>query len=187
MPPQTRSPNAEAAELLRKYKEMLSMRLAHAAGLEAPAQVRAQMIALSARFPGALREIDEMELDELRRRIAKLEGVLSGDCLPEPWMRAMAAFHALARGALVAKRWLGGRKQIDESVERGYVDALEHLDFPDDARVWKSDLRLVASPPQGRMTVLVLSRVAGALGITEQQARGLVFAARPGPRGRHGP
>jgi len=179
MAPTTRSANPEVAELLRKYRQMLAMRLAHTAGVEAPGHVRAQMIALSARFPGALREIDEIELDELRRRIARLEGVVSGDCLPEPWMHAMAAFHSLARGALVAKRFLAGRKQIDETVERRYADALERLDFPEDARVWKNDLRLVASPPQGRMTALVFARLARALGITEFQARALVWGAEP--------
>ncbi|HXX68873.1 MAG TPA: hypothetical protein VEK07_16925 [Polyangiaceae bacterium] len=178
MTPTTGSVNAEASELLRKYRQMLAMRLAHAAGVEAPTQVRAQMIALSARFPGALREIDEIELEELRRRISRLEGVVSGDCLPEPWMQAMAAFHALARGALVAKRFLAGRKRIDETVERGFIDALEKLDFPEDARLWKNDLRLVASPPQGRMTALVFARLAPALGITEPQARALVWGAQ---------
>lgn len=166
---------ALAGELLRKYGAMLAMRLAHDAGMENPTQVRPQMVALAARFPGALRELDELELDEIRRRIARIEGVLSGACRPEPWMRAMAAFHALARGALCAKRWLVGRKHVDDAIERGYVDALQELAFPEDARAWKDDLRSVASPPRGRLTSLVFARLAQALGITEREARGLVF------------
>lgn len=166
---------AEADELLGKYTEMLAMRVAHEAGAEDPARVRSQMIALAARFPGSLREIDELEIDEIRRRIASLESVLSGAWPPEPWMRAMATFHAFARGALCAKRFLAGRKWIDEAVERGYIDVLEDLAFPEDARLWKDDLRAVASPPQGRLTVLVFARLARALGMTEQEARSLVL------------
>src|SRR5271165_4003571 len=103
----------EARQLRDKYVEMVAMRVAHAAGQEEAADVRARMSALAARFPGALREIDDLDLVELRTRIAKLEGVLTGALPTEPWMEAVALFHKMTRGALCAKRWLSGRKRTD--------------------------------------------------------------------------
>jgi hypothetical protein len=150
---------------------MLAMRVAHAAGGEIPSLARAHMVALATSFPGALREIDQLELAEIRKRITRLEEVLAGSRSLEPWMQSMAAFHRLTRGALCAKRWLAGRKRVDEALERSYVDSLGRFAFPQDARLWKDDLRLIASPPAGRVSTLVFAKLARTLGITERQAR----------------
>src|SRR5262249_27008222 len=104
----------DTLEQLRfKYAEMLSMRLAHESGNEDPAQARRRRASLAAQFPGALREIDDLELVVIRERIGQLDAALRGEGPLEPWMRAVGLFHALARGALHAKRWLAGRKAID--------------------------------------------------------------------------
>lgn len=167
----------EATELHRKYSDMLAMRVAHAAGDEVPAVARAHMVALATRFPGALREIDRLEVDEIRKRIALLEDVRAGSRDPEPWMRSMTAFHAFTRGALCAKRWLAGRKRVDETLERSYVASIERFAFPEDAFLWKDELRALASPPEGRVSTLVFAKIAHALGITERQARRHVLGA----------
>lgn len=135
---------------------------------------RLRMAALASRFPGALRELDDMELDEITRRAAALDAVLRAEGQVEHWMEAIALFHALARGALCAKRWLG-RRPVDVAVERAYEAAVPALAFPEDARAWASDLARIASPPRGRMSAAVLARVALGLGTTERQARLLVF------------
>lgn len=158
-------------ELHLKYLEILALRLSPGPEDE----TRARMAALSSRFPGALRELDDLELRELARRSTALEGVLRSGVAPEPWMEAVAAFHALARGALCAKRWLSGRKEVDASVERAYAAALPGLSFPDDARRWQGELQRIASPPRGRVTDLVLAEVALLLRTTEREARLLVF------------
>jgi hypothetical protein len=158
-----------------KYLEMLAMRVEHAAGSEqSEAAVRVRMAELAAVFPGALREIDALELVEIRRRVASLEAVLHRSAQAEPWMEAMARFHALARGALCAKRWLGGRKSVDGSVRTQFASAAATLRFPEDASSWAADLALVAAPPRGRLTELVFARVAHELGLTERAARRLV-------------
>jgi hypothetical protein len=177
----------EATDLHRKYSEMLAMRVAHAGGDEIRSRVRANMVALATRFPGSLREIDRLELAEIRKRIARLEDVLAGFRDPEPWMQSMATFHAFTRGALCAKRWLAGRKRIDERLERSYLHALGRFAFPEDARLWKDDLRSIASPPRGRVSGLVFARMARALEITEQQARRHVFGASCDDAGRANP
>ncbi len=179
-----RVPREALDELRAKYAEMLAMRADHASGAEDPASVRTRMSDLAARFPGALREIDELELEEIRRRLVALDDVLAGRRPEEPWMEAVALFHALARGALVAKRWLAGRKRIDASVEAAFAEALSALPFGRDARAWRDELARIASPPGGRLTALVFVRVGRALGVSEREARRRVFA--PGRRAGRG-
>jgi hypothetical protein len=162
-------------ELRAKYVEMLVMRAEHASGVEDADAVRPRMAELAARFPGALREIDDLELDEIRARVSALDEVLGGRREPDPWMEAVARFHALARGALCAKRWLAGRKRVDASVQAAFEEAVSRMAFPDDARGWAPDLARIASPPRGRVTDLVFARLARELGKSERDARRLVF------------
>jgi hypothetical protein len=169
----------DTLEQLRfKYDEMLAMRLAHEAGQDTEAEARQRMAQLASRFPGALREIDDLELGAIRERIRQLEAVLAGEHAVQPWMEATALFHALARGALWAKRWLAGRKVADGAVARTLALELEaaagSASFAD-ALVWAGDIQHVASPPRGRVMDLVFARMARALGVTDHEARRLVF------------
>lgn len=177
----------DTLEQLRcKYGEMLSMRLAHDSGAETEARARQRMAELASRFPGALREIDELELAAIRERIERLEAALRGDAPVERWMEAVGLFHSLARGALRAKRWLAGRKTVDAVTVSQYETdvgahaladaAVENATLADD-RSWASDLARVAAPPRGRIMDLVFARVARTLGTTEREARHLVFGA----------
>ena len=170
-------------ELGCKYREMLVMRTAHESGVGNAAQARERMARLASRFPGALREIDELELVVIRDRIDRIDAALRDDGAVELWMEAMAHFHALARGALWAKRWLSGRKTVDAATAREYeAHAGRLVGAAADALAWTGDLGHVASPPRGRITDLIFARVAGSLGTTVEEARFLVFgAARRAP------
>jgi hypothetical protein len=174
----------EAHELRGKYVEMLAMRLAHASGGEIPAQARSRMIVLAKRFPGALREIDDLELADIRRRISDLGDVASGARDAQPWMVAMSLFHQLARGALCVKRWLCGRKRVDPHLERAFGAQVSALDFADEARLWENDLAAIASPPDGRIMTLVYARVGRVLGMSDTHVRHAVFGVSR--RHRHG-
>ncbi len=172
----------DTLEQLRfKYGEMLSMRLAHDAGEESEARARQRMASLAARFPGALREIDDLELAVIRDRIACLDAALQGNGAVERWMEAVGLFHALARGALHAKRWLAGRKIIDPQTLSAYESDLAGAPVATgavlaaDALAWSGELARIAAPPRGRLMDLVFARVARALGTTEGEARRLVF------------
>jgi hypothetical protein len=165
----------ELEPLLSKYEQMLEMRLAHEAGTEDPGEVRTQMAELALRFPGALREIDELELGEIRARIDALGMALRGECEKAEWMLAIGLFHAAMRGALSVKRWLAGRKNIDAAIEQAFALEVTALDFPEDARAWRAELPRIASPPRGRLSSIVYERVARQLGTTERRARRLVF------------
>jgi hypothetical protein len=170
-------------ELREKYCEMLAMRLAHAAGPEEEAHVRPRMAALAVRFPGALREIDDLELEEIRARIASLDASIDEGKPFEPWMEAVALFHRLTRGALCAKRWLRRRRVVDDDVSRAFVEELPRMPFPEDAAGWHADLGSLAAPPEGRVVHLVFRRVAGHLRISEEEARLRVFGLSRRRRG----
>jgi hypothetical protein len=163
-------------ELGSKYREMLAMRLEHEAGNEDVARVRERMARLASRFPGALREIDELALEAIRERLRRIEAVIDGIGALAPWMEATASFHALARGALWTKRWLGGRKTVDPDMLREFASVAP----ADVARDWADRLETVASPPGGRLTDLVFQRVARLLGTSVEDVRDRVLASRRG-------
>lgn len=88
-------PSAGALEALAaKYEELARLRVERAAG--APPAPRVVLRQLAARFPGSLRELDTMPLDELRARGAALREAARTGRL-EPWMAWTAAYHLLLR------------------------------------------------------------------------------------------
>jgi hypothetical protein len=183
-------------QLRKKYGEMLSMRLAHDSGVESEARARERMAELASQFPGALREIDDLDLGVIRDRIGRLDAALRGDAPVERWMEAVGLFHTLARGALRAKRWLAGRKVVDLATVLEYerdiggeacgapasgATAAEALAAA--ALTWSSELARIAAPPRGRIMDLVFDRIARTLGTTEPEARYLVFGTSRRSRG----
>ncbi|HEX8795394.1 MAG TPA: hypothetical protein VF765_30805 [Polyangiaceae bacterium] len=164
-----------------KYTMMVALRVERLPDED----MRQRMAELALRFPGALRELDDLELVEIRRRVEALEAVLAGSGPPEPWMEAVALFHALTRGALVVKRWLGGRKRVDTALMRRFAAEHAELPFADDARSWAEELAGIASPPRGRLTDAVFARLARTLGVAERQARRLVFGVPRRERRAH--
>jgi hypothetical protein len=168
----------ELAALREKYEEMLRLRL-DASG----ADPRRAMAALASRFPGSLREIDDLTIDALRSRARDL-ALAEGNGAVAPWMEAIHLFHVLTRGALCAKKWLGGRKAVDAQVRADFDRDASSLCWGDDARGWSADLARLASPPRGRVTDLVYEAIAARLGVTEDDARLLAFGIPRRDRGR---
>jgi hypothetical protein len=178
------TPSREAlADLRKKYEELLRLRLedAAAAGADSRRDPSPEMAAVAERFPGALREIDELSLDSIQTRIAELGVAESDPARARPWMIATHLFHTLARGALTAKRWLGRRKHVDEELVLAFARAAASLPFAEEAALWKDDLHEIARPPRGRVTELVYARIAIEMRIPASEVKLLVF----GP-GRHG-
>jgi len=163
----------ELRDLASKYEEMLRLRLEDEAGVGG--DPRRRMVGLAVRFPGALREIDELPLEAIRARIAALVEAAHGTGVVEPWMAVMVRFHALLRGALCAKRWLAGRGEVDAATASAFDDEADGLCFAEEARAWREDLARVAKPPRGRVTDLVFGRIAEETALTEEEARRLVF------------
>jgi hypothetical protein len=174
-----KGPPERVAELREKYARMLALRVAHVRarseeGFEEP-DPRAEMAALAARFPGALREIDALPLATIRGRVAALDGVLRGEAGAAPWMVAQTAFHRLARGALAAKRWLAKERAAGAGAPDLRARFLADASLDDEARAWADDLASVARPPRGRLLPLVYARAAAELDATPDEIRALVF------------
>lgn len=164
-------------ELRGKYLEMSSMRAEHDARSPELGRTRQRMLALATRHPGALRELDGLEIEEIHRRIREIDTVIRAGAEAAPWMHAIASFHRLTRGALSVKRWLGRRKQIGAEVELAFVAELPNLAFPPDAAAWQADLAAIGSPPRGRLVELVYTRMASELRTNAPHARHLAFGS----------
>ncbi len=124
---------------------------------------------LAEEFPGALRELDAAPLGELEERYAAVEVARRDAASTLPWMEAQLAYHALARGALKAKRLVVAR-------ERAAAGAARHADGDPEVDAWGRDLASVAAPPRGRLSVLVFQRLAEQLGVDVPTARSLVLS-----------
>jgi hypothetical protein len=152
--------------LARKYRALSELRRAQYGTTFA--EVRAPLRELSREFPGALRELDSLPLEEIERKSELLEQAAHGAEL-EPWMLWMHAYHLTMRAALAVKFKLAGRRFVTEaaaleiagevSVEIGYRC---DLDF----------VIAVARPPDGRINPVVFRRL------------GLMFDAEPESLGR---
>jgi hypothetical protein len=152
-------------DLLDKYIEMLALRRLDASGELVDPKPR--MRALAKRFPGALREIDELPLEIIQSRIDALrrhamEGA-DQEGEPEKWVVAMLRFHVAMRDVLAIKRILG-RREITPALRT----AAERV-----SSGW--DLERIARPPTGKLTELVFEHIAKSMGIDATEARALVF------------
>lgn len=174
-------PETDFRALRDKYERMLRLRLLHARAREEPGFVepdpRCAMAELARDYPGALREIDELPIEVIRQRIDAVTAAETDASRNEPWMRAHAGFHRLARGALAVKRWLEGRPLTPE-LEAELVVALATLPNAKEAAPWASQLAAIADPPRGRLMDLVYARLADELGTDLASARASVTPSR---------
>jgi hypothetical protein len=156
-----------------KYMEMRRLRIL---ALESPTvDPKAWMAELATRFPGALREIDELPLEEIDARLTALSTASADAAMVEPWMEATARFHELTRGVLAVKRWLAGKKEIATTDRAEFERIAKDLPHGEDAIAWRDDLEAIANPPRGKVTDLVFARIARELTTTTENARRLVF------------
>jgi hypothetical protein len=142
-------PQPRLEALTRKYQHLLALRGRRDGG--GPAATRAELRALAAEFPGALRELDTLGAAELARRAAACAAALAGGG-QEPWMAWIDRFHALMRQALDARA--GGGVAGD--------------DF----------LSAVLDPPDGRMLPIVVQRVAAAFAAPPELVAATLFPSR---------
>jgi hypothetical protein len=153
-------------DLREKYALMLEMRREDALRFARPSgevDPRARMRTLAARFPGALREIDELPLDRIESRIAALDVALRGGDVPR-WARTLGAYHGWMRAALAIKRRFGRTRAVDDASR--WLQA-HHRAGPGDPPVEVFDRQTLAAilrPPRGRLSGWILHRVAEDLG-----------------------
>jgi hypothetical protein len=81
---------ARLEALARKYACLVALRTRRDG--DGPAATRAELRALAAEFPGALRELDTLGAAELARRADACAAALAGG-IQEPWMAWIDGFH----------------------------------------------------------------------------------------------
>lgn len=145
-----------------KYRLLARLRREKAAG--APPPPKATFVALADEFPGALRELDALPLDEIDRRAAALErAARTGDesSVVEPWMTWLAAWHRTLRAALAVKRRLrNGGAPSTERMASLVALASDLAALPLD----EAFVLAVARPPRGRLEAVVEAELVRRLG-----------------------
>jgi hypothetical protein len=144
------------------------------------------MARIADEWPGALRELDMLPRGEIERRIVVLTCVERETSSRETpsretqraahaWIHAQCLFHRLARGALLAKKWLAKRKAVGDRERAAFVRAMRGREKRD-ALAWADALERIATPPRGRVLDLVYARVATELGVSDAAARAMIFS-----------
>jgi hypothetical protein len=163
---------SDLVALARKYRTIAELRRAqHLASRE---QAIGMLRELAREFPGALRELDSLPLEEIERRLERIErAMFRGEA--EQWMGFMHEYHRMLRAALGVKRRLGARKSVEELV------ALEIAREVTDESGFGCDVEFVqavARPPRGRVSVFVLRRIAVAFGTEPESIARALFPER---------
>ena len=138
------------------------------------------MSALAAAYPGARRELDQLPLPVIERRLASLRAVAEGSARVERWMRLQVAYHGTMRAVLRLRRALlaSGERSFDDPLaclaRHVYVAA---SDEPDPAWFTPSALQTIVRPPHGRLNPWVLERVARDQSVSPQDVVAALFSA----------
>ena len=158
------------AELRAKYEEIRALRLSDDGSYDP----RARMAALAERFPGALREIDTLPLDEIDRRIEALREAERDPTHEARWMKAQSRFHTLVRESLATRRVLRDLPAGSEGAQSPLAEARRAS-----ARSAEGELEGAALERE-RETQKLMARVyatlAKELATTPHEAKALVFA-----------
>jgi hypothetical protein len=166
---------AETVRALRdKYREIKRLRDADAAGLIA--DPRREMAALAQRFPGALRELDELPMDQIEARLFALEQLsASVDAVPE-WVRLQIGYHGCMRAVLRIKRMAADVG--DDASALLHALALQYqpaADEPPLASFDRAAVDAILRPADGRLNPWVYARVAAACGVEPDAVRRALF------------
>jgi hypothetical protein len=148
--------------LARKYRVLSELR--RAPRPDSALELRGTLQRLSAEFPGALRELDILPLDEIERRCEALSAAAySGDI--EAWMGWMHAYHSLMRAAIELRRTFPGYTELEfADMERICVSSSHR-----DPSLWDAEfVRAVLAPPGGRMNAVVFRRLQLTFGESER-------------------
>ena len=177
------SPGAdELNALARKYRTLVALRARRDQQPPAETQSEAQsdppppsepktpaaiLRSLAREFPGCLRELDTLGAAELARRATRVAEAEAAGTATEPWMAWIARYHRLMRAALAIRR-AGGGAAGEDSSDRLEVDAAFVAD--------------VMAPPDGRLGIVVLRRLAREFSVPAREIAAALFPVRrPSP------
>lgn len=166
------------AALRDKYAEMLRMRREdlETGGAHDP---KHDMRALAKRFPGALREIDELPLEEIESRVAALDEVVAGRAEPPEWARYFLAYHGWMRAVLRIKRLCLDCADAEAALERARSTYDPEPDEPSRERLCQPELiAAIVRPAGGRLNPWIFERIALAHGVAPAHVRDTLFPPR---------
>lgn len=160
------------ADLARKYTKLLRLRdgtSAFDAG---------ELRALAREFPGALRELDALPIEELVRRRELAERAHGCATRPDPLLDWMRSYHATMRLALGLRARLGAERapcpRVVDELLAAAAASLESArcaaDFVD-----ADFVQAVARPPRGRLNALVFARLADRFGAAPSAIEARLF------------
>jgi hypothetical protein len=135
------------------------------------------MASLAQRFPGALRECDELPIEEIERRLAALERALAQRAPAPEWAVLQIGYHGFMRAVLRIKRLAGGRgaehaAAVLAELARSYEPA---ADEPPLASFDEAAIAVILDPPDGRLNPWVYARVAAQHGVPPDRVRSSLF------------
>ena len=161
--------------LRRKYAAIRRMR--EGAAEADPELAKVEMRVLAGEFPGALRELDRLELPLVCSRVAELERALVSG-IAEPWMEQMVAFHSELRVALALKRIVGKCRQAGVGGDPAAADLetacrLVTQELDQDCPIDLAQDVVVCE--DGRLSQRVIARVARAAGVTPLEVEDNLF------------
>ncbi|MDP3274373.1 MAG: hypothetical protein Q8Q09_04210 [Deltaproteobacteria bacterium] len=139
-------------DLARKYQTLSRWRSDESAGAERPSRTEFQRLA--SEFPGCLRELDRLSLEEIHARAAQLTRAADDPSAIVPWMRAVCLWHQWTRASLWIKRHRGTHDDLATRCRA--VTGLE---------ITERFVEQICSPPEGRSRAVVEAHVALVLGI----------------------
>lgn len=151
-------PPEHVAALRTKYLEIRRMRAEHADG--ATQSPRADMAALAERFPGSLRELDELTLGEVDTRIGALDRALVHPAELPQWAVLLVAYHGWMRAALRVKRLAATAPDAASAYSVVCRDYDGATDEPPLSRWDHEAVRAAIRPPGGRLHSWVVERIA---------------------------
>jgi hypothetical protein len=171
--------DAAIAVLRDKYLEMQRLRIEHAAGdAEDP---RPRLRALSARFPGALRELDQLPMEQIEQRLATLHAVLERAQPAPEWIGLQLAYHGWMRAVLCVKRIAAGSDTVGADAVLAELPARyrpEPHEPPLDA-IDRAAIVAILDPVDGRLNPWVYARVARDYGVEPEAVGRALFLREP--------
>jgi hypothetical protein len=175
------------AVLREKYREIKRLRTVDAAhvALGQAHDPKPQMAALARRFPGALRELDELSMTQIDARLAALDAALTTQSVPE-WAALQVAYHGTYRFALrvklrAARQGARDEAALEHAITRLLASPRDELlgCEPDEPPLGALDaemLRAILRPAGGRLQPWVIGYVARALAVAPERVTAALFA-----------
>lgn len=160
-------------ELRDKYVEMRAMRVAHARG--EGGDPRERMRALAARFPGALREIDELPLEVIEARIEELDAALAGHHEAPRWAVLLERYHAWMRAVLAIRRAAGAAR--DHARALAWIEGAPEEHGGPRREELRAALDAILRPPAGRLSRWIFERLGREEGLEASQVEAALFPA----------